>query len=90
MKLNEAQERTMQPVLILEGIMYLPHYVQVNRWCGPGTKISPWGSPEDTIPFTTENLIGRGAVWGSYPLWPRRWTELLLNAPPFTEKTGEE
>ena len=70
MKLNEAQERTMQPVLMLEGITYLPHYVQVNRWCGPGTN-------EFTEPFTTEELISKGAVWGTYPLWPRRWTELL-------------
>lgn len=70
MKLNETQETTMQPVLKLEGIVYLPHYVQPNRWCGPGTN-------EFTEPFTTEELINKGAVWSSYPLWPRRWTELL-------------
>ena len=83
MKLNEPQETTMQPVLILEGIMYLPHYTKVHRWCGPGTNIF-------TEPLTTENLVSRGAAWGTYPLWPRRWTELLWNAPPFTEKRGEE
>lgn len=68
MKLNELHERSMQPVLILEGAVYLPHYTKENYWCGPGAN-------KESLPYTTKELMAKGAVRGKRLLWPRAWTE---------------
>jgi hypothetical protein len=74
MKLNEPQGRSMQPVFMLNGIVYLPDYKKPNYWRGPGMN-------KDSVPYTTYELMAQGAAMGERMLWPREWTEKIWTIP---------
>jgi len=65
---NEPAEKMLQPVFILRGIPYYPHYTERHRWVGPGRKT------ECKI-YTTAALAEFGAELVTEMMWPRSWTE---------------
>ncbi len=67
-KLNEPAITERQPVYVLHGISYSPHYTEKHRWVGPGLithrKV-----------YTTAELNDAGAQLAIDMLWRRSWTE---------------
>ena len=69
MELNLPAPRDEQPVMVLDGIVYYPHYLKPQVWCGPGT------SKETENSFTTEEMLLQGAKQEQRYLWERSWTK---------------
>ena len=69
MELNLPASRDEQPVMVLGGIPYYPHYIKPQVWCGPGT------SKETENSFTTKEMLLRGAKQSTRYLWERSWTK---------------
>ena len=69
MELNLPASRNEQPVMVLGGITYYPHYLKPQVWCGPGT------SKETENSFTTEEMLLQGAKQEQRYLWERSWTK---------------
>lgn len=65
---NKLAETITQPVFILYGIPYMPHYVEKHRWVSPGRE------REATV-YTTTELIASGARLTTRQLWERSWTK---------------
>ena len=65
---NKLAETVTQPVFILYGIPYLPHYVDKHRWVGPGRK-------HERTEFKTADLLANGARLVTMDLWERSWTK---------------
>jgi hypothetical protein len=57
----------MTTALVLEGIPYLPHYSEANRYVSPGYGQSHF----DT--YSGMELIAMGAKPEAFGLWPRAW-----------------
>lgn len=68
MNQNKRAETITQPMFILYGIPYIPHYVEKHRWVGPGRE------REATV-YTTTQLIASGARLTTRQLWERSWTK---------------
>ena len=69
MELNLPASRDEQPVMVLGGITYYPHYLKPQVWCGPGT------SKENENSFSTEEMLLQGAKQEQRSLWERSWTK---------------
>ena len=69
MELNFPAPRDEQPVMVLDGIVYYPHYKKPQVWCGPGT------SKETENSFSTKEMLLRGAKQEQRYLWERSWTK---------------
>ena len=53
--------------LKFNGIVYLPHYQDENRYVRPGYGVSHYET------YSGLELIALGAAVTSLPLWPRAW-----------------
>ena len=69
MELNLPASRNEQPVMVLGGITYYPHYLKPQVWCGLGT------SKETENSFTTEEMLLQGAIQNTRYLWERSWNK---------------
>jgi hypothetical protein len=57
-------ERTEQTTYTLNGILYVPHYLNADVFVGPGYK-------KDGVAYSAFALVQRGALKGSAYLWSR-------------------
>lgn len=62
-------EVTAARVFVLDGITYLPHYSDANRYVGPG-----YGR-NNTVTYNALELVVLGAKPEVMPLWPRSWNK---------------
>lgn len=67
MNLNKAAETETQPIFILRGMTFLPHYSDKHKWVGPGH----WTK---RVEYTTTELAALGARLTTMQLWKRHWT----------------
>ena len=67
MNLNKAADTETQPVFILRGVPYYPHYVDPHKWVGPGH----WTKRKE---YTTTELAEAHARLTTMQLWKRSWT----------------
>ena len=66
---NRMAETVMQPVFVVNGVMFLPHYSDKHHWVGPG-------SLSERKVFTTRELVEDiKAEKRTEHLWPRSWTD---------------
>ena len=63
---DPKMERVLQPMLMLAGIPYLPHYSKPHLWHGPGGVVK-----------STAELMELQAKITTADLWPRHWTRAL-------------
>ena len=70
MNLNKPAETETQPIFILRGVSYLPHYIKPHKWVGPGH----W---KKRVEYTTTELAALGARLTTMQLWKRSWTDEL-------------
>jgi hypothetical protein len=67
MNLNKAAETETQPVFILRGLVFYPHYGTPHKWVGPGH----WTKREE---YTTMEMAESHARLTTMQLWKRVWT----------------
>ena len=67
MNLNKPAETETQPVFILRGVPYLPHYSKSHKWVGPGRE-------HERKEYTTTELAEAHARLTTMQLWKRSWT----------------
>ena len=68
MNLNKPAETETQPVFILRGVPYLPHYSKSHKWVGPGRE-------HERKEYTTTELAEAHARLTTRQLWKRYWTD---------------
>ena len=68
MNLNKFAETETQPVFILHGMTFLPHYSDKHKWVGPGH----WKVRTE---YTTAELAEAHARLTTMQLWKRSWTD---------------
>jgi len=68
MNQNKLAETITQPVFILYGVPYLPHYSSRHLWIGPGKE-------HEVKKYTTTELTEYGARLTTMDLWERSWTK---------------
>jgi len=67
MNQNKPAETETQPIFILRGMTFLPHYSFKHTWVGPGH----WTK---RVEYTTTELAALGARLTTMQLWKRHWT----------------
>lgn len=64
---NSKADMMTQQALSLNGILYLPHYQEQNRFVSPGYGLTHW------LTFSGIELIALGAKVVNEALWLRGW-----------------
>ena len=68
-KKSPPEEKVQQPILVLDRMVFLPHYILPDRWCGPGTN-----KHNHEVTFSTDEMMRLGARKSYAYLWRRSWT----------------
>mgnify|MGYP006297041575 CR=1 FL=1 len=61
---TQKEEKYMYPIWVLNGIKYLPHYLNTSVFVGPGYR-------DGGVAYSPEYLKSKGAIEILEPLWKR-------------------